>query len=115
VLTRFRFDREPESGRITVLKGANLTGAHLYPGFDGSRHEGDLSEADLSGAILEHASLGDDTPSVSGGANLTPPQRLARAVLPERRSRRLRHREAEAQERRPLSPGPRLRAETAQV
>jgi uncharacterized protein YjbI with pentapeptide repeats len=70
-LTECRFDREPESGHITVLKGANLSGAAIYPFL--VDHGGDLSGADLSGAILENANLGGnraDPPRLNGGANL---------------------------------------------
>jgi uncharacterized protein YjbI with pentapeptide repeats len=51
-----RFDREPESGRITVLRGADLSNVVAEGVLEGAGVT--FSDADLSGAILEGAQLG---------------------------------------------------------
>ena len=67
-----RFDREPESGRITILRGANLTGATASSGL--LPHSADFSDADLSGATLEGADFGSgftQNPQPNDGADFS--------------------------------------------
>ncbi len=69
-LNNCRFDREPESGRVTVLRGADLTGVRAN---GGGANGVNFSDADLSGAILERADFGTlnpNDPGPRGGALL---------------------------------------------
>ncbi|MDX2166122.1 MAG: pentapeptide repeat-containing protein [Deltaproteobacteria bacterium] len=51
-----RFDREPESGRVTILRDANLSHVVAHGVLGGAGVT--FSEADLRGAVLEGAHLG---------------------------------------------------------
>ncbi|MDX2167707.1 MAG: pentapeptide repeat-containing protein [Deltaproteobacteria bacterium] len=66
-----RFDREPETGDITVLRGANLTGVRVHGVLP---PRGSFADADLSGAILDDADFGSTSatnPAQDQGANFS--------------------------------------------
>lgn len=66
-----RFDREPETGDITVLRGANLSHLRVHGVLP---PQGSFAEADLSGAILDDADFGTTSASNPGqdrGANFS--------------------------------------------
>jgi uncharacterized protein YjbI with pentapeptide repeats len=66
-----RFDREPETGDITVLRGANLTRLRVHGVLPPN---GSFADADLTGAILDDADFGStnvSNPGQDSGANFS--------------------------------------------
>ena len=69
VLDTCRFDREPDSGRVTSFSGASL--AQVSASSVGGKHGGDFSDADFTDAILSLANFSGpnkDHPTAGAGA-----------------------------------------------